>query len=265
MSMHSQHLKPVPEETARVMRTAFRKKTLAMLLRDTLEELYEDEQFAAQCPIEPIKEQPAYASWQLIILTILQYADGLTDQKAANNIPVRLDWHYGLGLDLEDAASDLPSLSRFRQSLLHEGPGTMLLNRLLEVCQQQGWLKVRGKQRLDSAYILTKLGVLTDLEYILETLSATLDELATLAPDWLLAQIDSTWFDRYVPQFEHHHLPKPENQRIAWIQQIGADGLYLLQAIEKPGTPDNVKKAPAVHLLRQIWAQCYNQPDGKTL
>ncbi len=58
MSMYPQALGTIPEETVRVARAACPKGTLAMRLRDTLGELYQDEQFAALYPVEG---QPAYA------------------------------------------------------------------------------------------------------------------------------------------------------------------------------------------------------------
>jgi transposase len=58
MSMYPQKRGSIPEETARIARSACLKGTLAMRLRDALAELYEDEQFAALYPVEG---QPAYA------------------------------------------------------------------------------------------------------------------------------------------------------------------------------------------------------------
>jgi len=54
---------------------------------------------------------------------------------------------------------------------------------------------------------------------------------------------------------ENYRLPKSESQRTAWAQQIGADGLHLLQAVEKPDAPETLKNEACVHLLRQVWQQ----------
>ncbi len=69
MSMYPQALGTIPEETARVAHAACPKGTLAMRLRDSLAELYQDEQFAA---LYPVAGQPAYAPWRLAIVTVLQ-------------------------------------------------------------------------------------------------------------------------------------------------------------------------------------------------
>src|SRR5437588_10650743 len=60
MSMYPREVGSIPEETARVARAACPQGTLAMRLRDTLGELYQDEQFAQLYPVEG---QPAYAPW----------------------------------------------------------------------------------------------------------------------------------------------------------------------------------------------------------
>src|SRR5438270_9591957 len=142
MSMYPQELGSMPEETARVARAACPKGTLAMRLRDALAELYQDEQFAELYPVEG---QPAYAPWRLAIVTVLQYAAGLTDRQAADAVRERIDWKYALALELTDPGFDFSLLSEFRLRLVEGGAETLLLDRLLEVCKQHGWRKRRGQ------------------------------------------------------------------------------------------------------------------------
>src|SRR5947209_5318862 len=260
MSMYPRELGSIPEETARVARAACPKGTLAMRLRDVLGDLYEDEQFTALYPVEG---QPAYAPWRLAVVTVLQYAENLTDRQAANAVRERIDWKYSLGLVLTDPGFDFSLLSEFRTRLADEGAETLLLDRLLEVCKQRGWLKAGGKQRTDSTHVLARVRSLSNLECVGETLRATLDDLARLSPDWLVRQISPEWFERYGHRVENYRLPKAESQRTALAQQIGADGLHLLQALEQSDAPDTLKDEGSVHLLRQVWQQYYDLADGK--
>jgi len=201
MSMNPRELGPIPEETARVARCACPKGTLAMRLRDALGDLYQDEQFVALYPVEG---QPAYAPWRLAVVTVLQYAENLTDRQAANAVRERIDWKYSLGLELTDPGFDFSLLSEFRMRLVEEGAQTLLLDRLLEVCQQRGWLKAGGKQRTDSTHVLARVRSLSNLECVGETLRATLDELAGLAPEWLVRHISPDWFERYSHRVENY-------------------------------------------------------------
>jgi len=260
MSMYARELGTIPEETIRVARAACPKGTLAMRLRDELGELYQDEYFASLYPVEG---QPAYEPWRLAIVTVLQYAEGLTDRQAADAVRERIDWKYALGLDLTDAGFDFSLLSEFRTRLVESQQETLLLDRLLEVCKERGWLKAGGKQRTDSTHVLARVRSLSNLECVGETLRAVLDDLATLAPDWLVQHITPDWFERYSHRVENYRLPKAESQRTALAQQIGADGLHLLQALEKPDAPERLQNDASVQLLRQVWQQYYDLAGGK--
>lgn len=258
--MYPQELGSIPEETARVARAACPKGTSAMRLRDALGDLYQDEQFAALYPVEG---QPAYAPWRLAVVTVLQYTENLTDRQAANAVRERLDWKYSLGLELTDPGFDFSVLSEFRRRLVEEGAETLLLDRLLDVCQQRGWLKAGGTHRTDSTHVVARVRSLSNLECVGETLRAVLDDLAALAPEWLVGQINADWFERYSHRVENYRLPKAESQRTALAQQIGAHGLHLLQALESPDAPDTLRDEASVHLLRRVWQQYYDLSSGK--
>jgi transposase len=260
MSMYARELGSIPEETACVARAACPKGNLAIRLRDELGELYRDEHFA---PLYPVEGQPAYEPWRLAITTVLQYSDALTDRQAANAVRERIDWKYALGLELTDPGFDFSVLSEFRARLIESPQETLLLDQLLDVCKQRGWLKAGGKQRTDSTHVLARVRSLSNLECVGETLRAALDDLAQIAADWLVKQITPDWFERYSHQVENYRLPKAESQRTALAQQIGVDGLHLLQALEKPDAPDTLKNEASVQLLRQVWQQYYDLSGGK--
>src|SRR2546428_7961625 len=243
MSMNPEILGSIPPETVRIARAACPKGTLAMRLRDLLGDLYQDEQFVKLYPVEG---QPGYAPWRLAVVTVLQYAENLTDRQAANAVRERLDWKYGLGLELDDPGFDFSLLSKFRRRLVDKGAEMLLLDRLLEVCQQRGWLKARGKQRIDSTHVLARVRSLSNLECVGETLRAALDELAVLAPEWLAKQISPDWFELYSYRVENYRLPKAESQRTALAQQIGADGLHLVQALEQTDAPAQLNRTATV-------------------
>jgi transposase len=211
----------------------------------------------------PVEGQPAYEPWRLALIPVLQYAEGLTDRQAANAVRERIDWKYAFGLELADPGFDFSILSEFRQRLVDGKSETLLLDRLLEVCKQRGWLKAGGKQRTDSTQVLARVRSLSNLECVGEPLRAALDDLAVLAPEWLVQQITSDWFERDSHRVENYRLPKAENQRLALAQQIGADGMHLLQALELPQGPDELKKVESMQLLRQIWQQYYDMSGGK--
>ncbi len=202
-------------------------------------------------------------AFRLALVTLLQYVENLSDRQAANAVRERIDWKYALGLELTDPGFDFSLLSAFRTRLVNEQVEALLLDRLLEVCKQRGWLKAGGKQRTDSTHVLARVRSLSNLECVGETLRAVLDDLATLAPDWLAKQISPDWFERYSHRVENYRLPKQESQRTALAQQIGADGLHLLQALSRSDAPAGLKDEGSRQLLRQVWQQYYDQTSGK--
>jgi transposase len=260
MSMNPQAMGEIPAETARIARAACPKGTLAMRLRDALGEVYEDEQFL---DLYPVEGQPAYAPWRLALVTVLQYTENLTDRQAANAVRERLDWKYALGLELTDPGFDFSLLSGFRTRLIEHEAETRLLDRLLAVCKQRGWLKEGGKQRTDATHVLARVRSLSNLECVGETLRAALDDLASLAPDWLVQQISPDWFERYSHRVENYRLPKAEAQRKALAEQIGADGLQLLAAVNHADAPAGGNALESVQVLRQVWEQYYEVSAGK--
>ena len=101
----------IPAETERIARLAFPKGSLAMKLRDELGMIYTDEQFS---DLFPERGQPAESPARLALVTVLQFAEGLTDRQAADAVRGRIDWKYALGLELSDPGFDYSVLSEFR-------------------------------------------------------------------------------------------------------------------------------------------------------
>ncbi|TMF47573.1 MAG: hypothetical protein E6I32_09505 [Chloroflexi bacterium] len=62
---------------------------------------------------------------------------------------------------------------------------------------------------------------------------------------------------------ENYRLPKPESQRRALAEQIGADGLALLRALEQAATPAELQEVHSVQLLRQVWQQYFELGEGQ--
>jgi transposase len=114
MSLRPQPIGPVPEETVRVAYAAFPGGNLYIRMRDELGPILTDEAFG---PLLAGRGRPAEAPWRLALVTILQYAEGLSDRQAAEAVRSRIDWKYALGLELIDPGFDSRVLSEFRTRL----------------------------------------------------------------------------------------------------------------------------------------------------
>ncbi len=192
---------PVPEETARVAHAAFPKGHPYLTFRDALGTIFQDEDFAA---LFPAWGQPGLPPWRLALVTIMQFRENLADRQAAEAVRARIDWKYLLSLELTDPGFDFSVLSEFRDRLLAGSAEEVLLEKLLERCRALGLLKARGQQRTDSTHVLAAIRVLNRLELVAETLRATLNALATVAPDWLQGLAPLAWYERYSRRIEEY-------------------------------------------------------------
>ena len=260
MSLHQQCLPPVPAETARVARAAFPAGNVYLQMRDELGSLYDDNLFAE---VYAQEGQPALHPWRLALVSVMQFAENLSDRQAAAAVRSRLDWKYALSLELTDSGFHYSVLSEFRTRLVQGSLEHVLLDRLLEHCQQRGWLKARGRQRTDSTYVVGAVKVLNQLELVGETLRHTLNVLATVAPEWLKQQAKPEWFDRYGERIEDYRLPKDKTEREALSAMIGEDGYYLLDCIEQAHALAWLKQLPAIQAFAQIWKQQYRRDQGR--
>lgn len=199
MSLHPELIGEVPEETARVAHAAFPKGNVYMQMRDVLGAIYDD---TSPASLSATRGQPAEAPWRLALVTVMQFAEGLSDRQAADAVRARIDWKSALGLELSDPGFDFSILSEFRGRLLQGSTEGLLLDALLTVCTARGYLKARGRQRTDSTHVLGALRVVNRLERVAETLRFALNAIAAVVPEWLRQRAPEEWFERYSRRME---------------------------------------------------------------
>jgi transposase len=221
---------------------------------DELDILFTDEAFGA---LFPTHGQPACPPWRLALVTILRFAEGLSDRQAANAVRSRIDWKYVLRLELTDPGFDASVLSEFRTRLITGAAEFLLFDMLLTWCRDRQLIKARARQRTDSTHILAAVRALNRIEVVGETMRHTLNTLAAVAPEWLRAASHPDWRDRYTRRAEDDRLPTTQAARAALALTIGNDGWRLLAAIDHPDTPPWLREVPAAAILRRVWLQNY--------
>ena len=169
-----------------------------------------------------------------------------------------------MGLELTAPGFDFSVLSLFRSRLLSGSKEKLLLDKLLERCQQLELIKAKGKARTDSTHILAAIRNLNRLECVGETLRAALNALAVVAPDWLSNVVEKDWFDRYSKPVEESRLPKGTEARNDYAETIGRDGMRILEVIyDEPTTPLWLREIPAIETLRVTWINQYWMDNGE--
>jgi transposase len=260
MSMQPRPWPDVPELTARMARASSPKGNLAMRIREELGEVYADARFASAFGV---RGRPGISPGQLMMASVLQFSENLTDRQAAEAVRDRMTWKYALGLELEDPGFDASVLSEFRSRLVAGDLTSLALDALLERLAGAGLVKAGGRQRTDSTHVLGAIRSLNRLELAGETLRAALEALAAAAPDWLAGVIDPSWQQVYSARIDNLHLPESETRRRGLMVRYGADGYFLLEQAAAPAAPAWLRELPAVQALRRIWIQqFYREATG---
>src|ERR1700733_1260565 len=114
----------VPELTARMARASNPAGTTAMWVRDRLEGLWSDEDFAGWYPRDG---RPGLSPAQLATVSVLQFLLNLSDRQAAEAVRCRIDFKYALALELDDPGFDHSVLTDFRDRLAQDGHADELL------------------------------------------------------------------------------------------------------------------------------------------
>ncbi len=255
---------PIHDATARIARAAFLKGHPYFGLAEQLGGLFTDELFAA---LFPHRGQPALAPWRLALITILQFAEGMSDVQAADAVRSRIDWKYLLRLDLTDAGFDASVLCEFRGRLIAGEAEDLLLDTLLTWCRERAGCSRRVGQtahRLDPG---ARGGAGAE-----SAGGGRRDVCATPwiawrrgAPEWLAHEAPPDWAERYARRIEDDRLPKP---RQAARTRTGADDRRRMarspcsRRSTPPRVPGWLRELPAVETLRQVWVQQYQRVDG---
>lgn len=88
-----------------MVRAAFPKGTLAIRIREALGP-------SGRCsrtrtsPAFPRSGRPAASPSALALVCVLQFAEGLSDRQAADQVRARMDWKFLLGPELDDPGLD---------------------------------------------------------------------------------------------------------------------------------------------------------------
>jgi transposase len=239
----------VPELIARVARASNPAGTTAMWVRDRLDGLWADEDFAGWYPRDG---RPGISPAQLATVSVLQFLLDLSDRDAAEAVRCRIDFKYALGLDLDDPGFHFSVLGDFRERLLEDGRADRLLDLALARLKEAGLVRERTAQRTDSTHVLAAVRDLTRLELVTEAVRAALEEVARTAGDALEGLVDDEWGRRYGRPVRLGKNPTRPKTR---INDAGADARRLLEhlAARHPG----LLRGPQANALRQVLVQNY--------
>jgi transposase len=254
MSLHPQPWPEPAEEITRAVQSMYagRRAPLPIAVREELGELFADAEFAAAFAD---RGPEGWSPGRLMLITVFQAAENLTDRQAAEAVRDKISWKYALGLGLADAGFDYTILTEFRARLVEHGMQARVLDLLVARLVDRGLLKSRGKQRTDSTHIIAAVRQLNQIELIGETVRACVEALAVADGDWVNARLDSSWQRRYGARVDAWRMPASKSQRAALGADYARDGVALLAAVWDAATPPWLAQLPAVGVLQRVLLQ----------
>jgi transposase len=227
------------------------------VIGDHLADILDDAHFA---DLSASTGRAALSPSLLALVTLFQFMENIPDREAAEQVVVRLDWKYALHLPVTDAGFDFSCLCYFRRRLLEHAQERLVFEQVLGRIQALGFVKKRGKQRTDSLAVLGAVRQLSVLETVTETLRLAVRALAQAAPAWVAQELPASFVQAYAHSRSEYRLSADE--RRAALQQVGQDGVWLLERLEAMA-PAALRDLEAVQVLRTVWEQRYERSEGR--
>jgi transposase len=261
MSLRQSTLGEVPPEVLQaVKKIRGKRRNIYIEFADKLGELVDVADFSE---VYSRLGQSAVSPLILLLLTIVQFNEGLSDREVMDVLPLRIDWIYLTRLPMDHEGFDPSVLTEFRARLIEGNLEELLLNKILSFAQENGYLKTRS-QRTDSTEVLAAARRLARVELILETMVHTLDVLTPVCPK-LLVGIYKTFeqLQAYQQSSFQSRIPKSDEARRQLAESIGRDGMCLLAAIDRSDQSSFLNAIPAVETMRLVWTQQFDDTDDK--
>ncbi|NUM45225.1 MAG: transposase [Anaerolineales bacterium] len=216
-----------------------------------------------QLPFEELRAiaiVPAMPAVLYALVTLFQYAEGVSDLQAAQAVCTRLDWKYALQLPIDFTGIDPACLCTFRLGTRESQLAQKGLERLLNALTDQG-LIARRERTTTAQEVIRSVCMLNRLETMLVAMGQALKGAATQKPDWLQAHIPTHWMERYPCQTKNS-LPVNWEKQNHLAQQIAEDALYFI-ALAQPETALTARLSSELHHLKVICQMQLKQEGGE--
>ncbi|MBK8575450.1 MAG: transposase [Elusimicrobia bacterium] len=114
----------------------------------------------------------------LLGVSMLQFMERMPDRQAVEQFRYHVGWKYALNQELNSDVFDASVLVRFRDRLLEHEEGRLVFEVVREALEEAGLMAKRGRQRMDSTYVLGLVKRMSALDCVRESLRCGLEELS---------------------------------------------------------------------------------------
>ncbi len=195
----------------------------------------------------------------MMAVSLLQFMDKAPDRKAEENARLHLGWKYALDVEIGWQGFDHSSLGKFRDRLLANGAERIGFDALLEALREEGLVKNRSRQRLDSTHVLGAVARMSRLELVRETIRLFLEHIERLGAHERLMNWRQ-WEERYIDsEIPWHRLS--QESLAEKFQQAGTDALSLIRWLRQERA--EVWDHERAQLLERVFLEQY-ELSGET-
>jgi len=250
-SMQPLDFPPRPTDTDKAAKSVFNIENVYLSIGDQIESLLDVINLA---DLDSTGEVTKSTLSVLALVTIFQYVENIPDRLAREAVQTRTDWKYALHLPLIHPGISPGALYEFRQQLLRNHTAQQVFHDLLAQMGKVGLLNRRTKNWTDVTSIITQVNILTQLDWLAQAFSLTLESLAANQPEVLLKLSLPHWNERYTRMPNTFQQLDSIEDLDNMMRLIGRDTLHLLEGISNLGNPD-FDRLQEVQDLKQIFTQ----------
>lgn len=204
------------------------------LFSDDIYPLFNDADFQ-ECYSEKGRNgiSPAF----LALVTLLQWKEGLSDMETAHACDFRIDWKIALHLRIDDVNQfEASTLCRFRRRLIEHEKASLMFDKILNLCIEKGFVKKRGKQRVDATHIVKHINRIATTDLLFRSVMVLLEEFEKKFRSIYEEKIPIDIKERYEKKFSSFGMSK--ERRGDKQAEIVQDG-FILETIAKDGKIKN--------------------------
>jgi transposase len=230
------------------------------LLAEHGDRIVSDQDFA-ECYSETTG-RPSIPPSLLAKVLLLQYREGLSDERAMEAVRLHLGWKVALGLPIDHAGFHPTTLVKFRARMLLHGKERLALERTLELATELGLMKGSVEQIVDSTPMLgaaaTQDTVTLVRSGVAKLIAAVSGADARAAGE--LAQ--GLEFDYRSPREKPDCDWRDKEARETMLTRVATDAERALRAVEQaPELLESEAVAEAHRLLRELVGQDFDVDD----
>lgn len=203
---------------------------------------------------------PTFPPVLYAMVTIFQYAEGVTDQQAAEAVRSRMDWKYALHLPINYTGFDPMQLCAFRVGLRQKKMAQNGLERLTSLLTEMGLLP-RKEGEIHALEMVRSVCLLNWLDSLFTALNRAIEVLTFTQPKWLQSTRLSYLTERY-PWQAQSGLPITWEKQEILAHLIAEDIFFLLEAIEEEKGTDLSSLVEIINLQKAYRSQFTRNETG---